>query len=468
MSPRRRSNGVGQCLFYAALCLASVHAWGPRPISLTRPKVRQEVPPASLSSSTTTDFPTLYQNTSGFTSYFWEPQPYVSDDRLVHSSTNFAYANEGILTNHFANISPTVMARLLLIGAAALYGTNFSLVKVMGATLSTGLSSTIRFGLAALVTSPWLLMGSSSDNKSDGVESTANNDYDLAWGAMLAGAEVGLWNSIGYIAQAVGLETTDASVSAFLCSLAVVVVPFLDVAVSGKSLRGRQWMGALLALSGVAFLELGGGGMTSTSVSSGDLVSCLQPLAFGVGFWRLEEAMRKYPSQGRRSTAAQLLAVFLGCVAYTALNEPVSLAETAQHVLGNPQIMALIFYTGIISTALSIYMESVALKTLTASESTLLLSLEPLWGAMWAALLVGEQLGVDTFAGGFLVLAGCLYSSLGGQKLQNLLRLKQEDASSTKSVRLDLAASSEETSSSSHKNLRVCVIGGVHGNECKD
>lgn len=91
-------------------------------------------------------------------------------------------------------------ARLLLIGAAALYGTNFSFVKLLGDIMPVGVSSTLRFGLAALATLPWLLQ------KGD-----ENEETDVSFNAALAGFEVGMWNSVGYIAQAVGLETTDAS-----------------------------------------------------------------------------------------------------------------------------------------------------------------------------------------------------------------------------------------------------------------
>jgi hypothetical protein len=89
-------------------------------------------------------------------------------------------------------------ARLLLLGAAALYGTNFSFVKLLGDIMPVGISSTLRFGLAALATAPWLIP-------------TKNDNKAAVIGATLGGLEVGMWNSIGYVAQAVGLETTDAS-----------------------------------------------------------------------------------------------------------------------------------------------------------------------------------------------------------------------------------------------------------------
>ena len=42
-----------------------------------------------------------------------------------------------------------------------------------------------------------------------------------------SGAEIGLWAAIGYLAQAQGLLTTEASHAAFISTLTVIVVPVL-------------------------------------------------------------------------------------------------------------------------------------------------------------------------------------------------------------------------------------------------
>ena len=125
--------------------------------------------------------------------------------------------------------------------------------------------------------------------------------------------------------------------------------------------------------------------------------------------------MQKFPNEAGRCTAAQLLAVVIGSALYCAI------AEGGAHMDGNqlrewfsdPYVVGLIAWTGIASTALSVYMETRALQTLSATEATLLLSTEPLWGSAFAALVIGEQFGVDAAVGGALILAGCLYSNLG-------------------------------------------------------
>ena len=79
----------------------------------------------------------------------------------------------------------------------------------------------------------------------------------------------------------------------FICSLAVVFVPILDT-ISGKSISLQKALGAIIAVAGVALLELGD--QSSLSLSHGDMLSLVQPMVFGIGFWRMEQAMHKYVS----------------------------------------------------------------------------------------------------------------------------------------------------------------------------
>ena len=91
-----------------------------------------------------------------------------------------------------------------------------------------------------------------------------------------------------------------------MCSLDVVVVPFLDRLV-GIPLAAIQVVAASMSVSGVGLLSLEGG---SISLSAADVCSFVQPLAYGIACWRTEHVLRKYPEEANRITAAQLLACF--------------------------------------------------------------------------------------------------------------------------------------------------------------
>lgn len=339
-------------------------------------------------------------------------------------------------------------ARLLVIVAAALYGTNFSVVKILDETMPVGISSTLRFAMAALATLPWLLAPSSSAPKKGGDEevieastfavedeqgSSENKkggiagwwdgvQSDAALAAGIAGFEVGLWNSIGYIAQAVGLETTEAGKSAFICSLAVVIVPILDF-FAGKKFLPRELVGAAMAVLGVGLLEFGGGGGLH-SLSSGDVASLVQPLAFGMGFWRMEDAMHRHPDEATRATAGQMLAVFAASAVFCLLSSSSGMGETAlppveqvRAWLTDPAVFGALLWTGVVTTALTVYMETLALKTLSAAETTMIFSTEPLWGAAFAAAVLGERFGPEAAVGAGLILTGIAYSNVGLDRL---------------------------------------------------
>lgn len=66
-----------------------------------------------------------------------------------------------------------------------------------------------------------------------------------------------------------------------------------------------------------------------------------------------------------------------------------------------------------VTTALTIYGENIAMRSLSAAESTVIYSTEPLWGAAFAATFLGETLGWNTFLGAALILTACAWSSLG-------------------------------------------------------
>jgi len=363
-------------------------------------------------------------------------------------------AKANLPVNDAVDDEKVVRARWLLVAAAALYGTNFSLVKLLGDEMPVGISSSLRFGLAALATLPWLVEGFLPQINTNLRLETRNSDEeaDPRVMATMYGLEVGLWNSIGYVAQAVGLETTLASESAFLCSMAVVVVPLLD-RIAGKRLLPRQWLGAIMALAGVAFLELGdfgamfsSGGSGGIVITTGDKLSMIQPLTFGLGFWRMEQAMNRFPEEARRMTAAQLMAIFISSLGYglwtLGVFEPFfdsssfdvaiagfqsSLATVSSSFpwnewATNPSILFSLFWTGCITTALTIYMETLALESLSAAETTLIFSTEPLWGTAFAVAVMGEQVGLNFAVGAGLILTACVYSNLGVDGMQEMWR----------------------------------------------
>jgi drug/metabolite transporter (DMT)-like permease len=343
------------------------------------------------------------------------------EDAMKYEGDEDNPLNNGFKTEESPYIlSKLWQSRLMVLFAAALYGTNFTAVKVLDENIPTSIGPVFRFTLAALVTFPFLFIGKGvSDEDFEMTSSSADlSAFDQSYGAIIGGAEIGLWNTIGYLSQAKALETIPASVCAFICSLAVVTVPFLDF-LSGKSLSSRKMIGAAMAVLGVAFLELDGlsdGIVANNSLlSTGTLFSLVQPVAFGIGFWRMEHYARRHPSEGMKVTVSQVTSIaILSVCTLLATSGMEGIPDISQVLswLTNPTILLAIVWTGCVTTALTIFIETQALKVLSAAETTMLYSFEPLFGAAFASFILGETFGVGGYTGAALVLAGCLFSNM--------------------------------------------------------
>ena len=71
-----------------------------------------------------------------------------------------------------------------------------------------------------------------------------------------------------------------------------------------------------------------------------------------------------------------------------------------------------VLYTGLVSTALTVLLQTRALSLLPATDSSVIVATEPLWAAGFAALLLGEHLDSAAQLGGALILVGCLANTV--------------------------------------------------------
>ena len=149
--------------------------------------------------------------------------------------------------------------------------------------------------------------------------------------------------------------------------------------------------------------------------SLGDLLCLGQTLAFGVGYWRLESESQKHPHNASRLVVGQLAAVAGGsaiyCFAELGIRDFPSIDQFVTW-LGDPFIVGALLWTGLISTALALYLETVALKVVSARELTLLMTTISLWGALFGFLALGEVLTASGMLGGALILTGCVLGNI--------------------------------------------------------
>lgn len=222
--------------------------------------------------------------------------------------------------------------------------------------------------------------------------------------------------------------------SAFFNAAAILVVPVLDLVFKGKSLGLPGVISIALAMGGMGLLQFGDvGSAGEMTFAVSDVLCVMQSVFFGVGYWRLENWTTKFPAQAQRITLGTLLGLAAGAFTYSLamgiVPPPEAIFLTLFHF---PMITASLLWTGLGGCAGAMYLETIALKAISATELTILLTSVSLFGAAFAYITMGETMTPTGMAGGALLLAGCLISSLMGEKEpepEASFVLAEEDAS---------------------------------------
>ena len=327
-----------------------------------------------------------------------------------------------------------VWPRALLLVCSVLYGTNFPLGRLMNDALPPSAATSARCLMATIALSPFLL------KLKPNLRGTA--------------ALCGTFTALGYVSQSIALVDTPAATVSFLGALVVIVCPALAVLVDKQKMgfadAPQIWISAITCLVGVGVLELGGDGGIG-DVGWGDVWSVLQAIGFGTSFFITERMMAKEPTQALSITAMQcgMSAIIAGIWAgldgfgvmdgaFAAgsphgawlLNESVSSSFTLPGLFFDDafrNVALAAAFTGFITTAGNRVGETIALGKLSSSEASVLLATEPLWAAVFANVLIGEQLSLWDGAGGALIVAACVATSIDPVWLREKLQLEYEE-----------------------------------------
>ena len=82
-----------------------------------------------------------------------------------------------------------------------------------------------------------------------------------------------------------------------------------------------------------------------------------------------------------------------------------------------------ILYLGIVSTAITYFLQTSSQRYVKQVQAVIILSLEAVFATLFSVLLIHEKLSLRVLCGALLILSAVLISEL---KLKKLLRLKKE------------------------------------------
>lgn len=221
------------------------------------------------------------------------------------------------------------------------------------------------------------------------------------------GLWVGLLLGIGFVFQIEGLQRTTASRSGFLTGLLVVFVPLLDYAFFRRRPGPAALLGLLLAFAGMTTLSAPWSD-TASATLLGDWLTVGCAFVFAGHVVLLGRVAPKHPL-----LPLLLLQLAVTCAVAAAAGPLVE----AQRFSGAPRLWLGMLFLALFATLLAFGVQTWAQKVLPPVRVALLSSLEPVFAALWAALLLGERLSSRELLGGGLILCGVLVGEAGSALL---------------------------------------------------
>jgi len=308
---------------------------------------------------------------------------------------------------------------MLLNVVTMLFGSNQVLIKTLETddgtdAIDSFLCMGLRFGFGALALGAFTLC-KREEPPPDHSPEASPSPRSKADGTK-AGLELSVWLFLGFATQAVGLQYTSASSGALLGSLTIVLVPLLSL-LDGRHIDRLTWGSVCLAMVGTA-LFVGPKAISGDLVSRGDVLEMGSAALFAVQIWRCERLIRLVPENEVAPLTCLQLAL-VSCFSWLCFfAEGHSLPSALRTVSAFPAgEWAKILAVGVVTTGFCIWAESKALREVDATVAALIYALEPVWGAIFAYVWLGETLdGPYAMSGAaFLLLA-----SLAGVMASNM------------------------------------------------
>ena len=278
-----------------------------------------------------------------------------------------------------------VVATALLVLVTAVWGSTFFLIRDLLVTLPATDFLATRFTVAAV-----LMLA-------------------LFWGPVrrlgrrewVVGLGLGVVYAAAQLLQTVGLASTDASVSGFITGSYVVLTPVLSAVLLRERLGRVTWYAVALAALGLAVLSLRG---MSIGVGEALTLACAVVYALhiiGLGRWSTLD-------HATGMAAVQMVAIAV-----------VSLAAAAPGGVRLPAgggQWAAVLYMATAAGVLAMWGQTWAQARLTATRAAIVMTLEPVFAALFAVLSGQEGLTGRMVIGGVLVLAAMYVVELWGRR----------------------------------------------------
>jgi drug/metabolite transporter (DMT)-like permease len=212
---------------------------------------------------------------------------------------------------------------------------------------------------------------------------------------------LGLLYGVAQILQTAGLAHTSASVSGFITGMYVVATPLFAAVLLRTRIGALTWLAVLLAVAGLGVLTLGDVS-DGLGLGYGEALTLVAALIYALHIVGLGAWSESRDALGMAIVQCGVIAAI--CIVAAAPNGIVLPHRTSDWLA--------IVYMALVAGAASLLGQTWAQAHLPPTRTAIIMSMEPVFAALFAVLFGGESATSRMLLGGALVLAAMLIVEL--------------------------------------------------------
>ena len=312
-------------------------------------------------------------------------------------------------------INKRLLAQLGLIITTVICGSTFLLVKNSVEAGTTPFTFIFyRFIIAIIMIIPFILF--SKDKGSSIIQFNRNE--------VLFGIICGFFLYVGYVFQTYGLERTLATKSAFITGTSVLIVPFIIYLYKRDRIGYELWLSILVVILGLYLftnpgtlteVELAKAKIGELNVRQQALPNIGDLLTFGCAIFFAMHIVGQSDAVQNKINLIRFLSIqFLTVAILSGLSTFFTGGFVANY---DSQLLTSLIINGVFASTIAIFLMVWAQKILTAAETAIIFSLEPIFCLLFE-IIVGETdtIGLFQWGGGILVVIAVIYYSIASEK----------------------------------------------------
>ena len=220
----------------------------------------------------------------------------------------------------------------------------------------------------------------------------------LSCSDLIAGAELGLWKTLGTTANIYGLSMTSSDHGAFLIQLTTLIVPVVQ-GLSGVPIPSRIWTAICFALSGV-YMFTQDATQSDCSSLNGDLLCAFAAVFYAAYDLRLFKFGKQISTDALITTKMVTQSLLsIGLLLLLGRQETIDfIAQASYHDLELVGLVSL--WSGLAVNCLAPFLQVSGQQAVGPARAQILYASQPLWASIMGFFLLNEQFGYEGILGG--------------------------------------------------------------------